>query len=231
MDPRQLYFDDRLRGVCPLCGQHANTKDHVPPKMFLDDPLPPNTGTVEMCAECNQGSSADEEYVACLIDVCLVGGDATSSRLRPRIQRAFEHSEALRHRVQSAIILGDGYVLDVEAERHRIDRVVEKIARGIWAYETGETYAGRGQASWQILSHMHRAERDAFESYTEPQLFPEIGSRLFCSISAHDGELVWPGWRDVQDGRFRYLIDTSVERCGVRMVVSEYLATEVIWLD
>jgi len=61
------YADQRFNGQCVYCGAYSDTKEHVPPKVFLDRPFPENLPVVESCAKCNTGFSLDEEYLACLI--------------------------------------------------------------------------------------------------------------------------------------------------------------------
>jgi len=41
MDPRHLFIDERLTGICVYCGGQSDTKDHVPSKVLLDKPYPP----------------------------------------------------------------------------------------------------------------------------------------------------------------------------------------------
>ena len=50
MDPRQLFFDDRFKDACAYCGNNADTRDHVPSKVLLDEPLPPDLPVVAACA-------------------------------------------------------------------------------------------------------------------------------------------------------------------------------------
>jgi hypothetical protein len=60
--------------------------------------------------------------------------------------------------------------------------------------------------------------------------WPEIGSRafvdlIFCNDTAYDLE---SGWTVLQAGRYRYLVAQPGETI-VRIVLSEYLAAEVVW--
>ena len=81
-----------------------------------------------------------------------------------------------------------------------------------------------------LLSEQARAEFEAGSRRGEFVPWPEVGSRamqrLAASVTAgfdFDG-----GWVEVQPGRYRYLAfaDGSVT---IRMVISEYLACEVVW--
>ncbi len=37
MDPRKLFIDERLTGMCVYCGTRPDTRDTVPSKVLLDD--------------------------------------------------------------------------------------------------------------------------------------------------------------------------------------------------
>ena len=52
MDPRQLCVDKRLTGMCAYCGGQPDTRDHVPSRVFLSDPVPDDLSVVEACEEC-----------------------------------------------------------------------------------------------------------------------------------------------------------------------------------
>lgn len=80
MDPKHLFVDERLKGSCVYCGGPPETVDHVPSRVFLDDPLPENLPVVEACRECNGGFSLDEEYLACLLECVMTGTTDESTR-------------------------------------------------------------------------------------------------------------------------------------------------------
>lgn len=39
MDPRRVFVDERHTGVCAYCGAQPDARDHIPPKVPLDEPL------------------------------------------------------------------------------------------------------------------------------------------------------------------------------------------------
>ena len=47
---------------CVYCGDIADSKDHVPPKVLLETPYPPNLCTVPACRACNASYADDERY-------------------------------------------------------------------------------------------------------------------------------------------------------------------------
>jgi hypothetical protein len=69
----ETFVDERLLGFCAFCGGRPGTRDHVPPKVFLDKPYPANLPVVASCARCNSGASVDEEFVAALLEVVICG--------------------------------------------------------------------------------------------------------------------------------------------------------------
>ena len=76
MDPRKLFVDERLIGSCVYCGGAPDSRDHVPSKVLLDDPLPPDLPVVEACSTCNGNFSLDEEYLACFLE-CVFSGSTS----------------------------------------------------------------------------------------------------------------------------------------------------------
>jgi hypothetical protein len=108
MDPKHyLFVDERFLGRCVYCGGTPCTRDHVPSKILLDDPLPANLPIVESCADCNQGFSLDEEYFACFLECVLVGSTDPEFVRRPKVKRALSHNRRLADRIQSAARLDE----------------------------------------------------------------------------------------------------------------------------
>ena len=69
--------------------------------------------------------------------------------------------------------------------------------------------------------------RNQFERLSTISIWPEVGSRAMQRLAFSQNNE--PEWIVVQPGRYRYVafVDDSVI---VRMVLSEYLACEVIWI-
>lgn len=78
------------------------------------------------------------------------------------------------------------------------------------------------------LLNLTAEQRHAFETPPEDNLWPEIGSRAFLRAAVVNFDAVLDdGWQVVQPGRYRYLVAEGPTT--VRMVLSEYLACEVVW--
>src|SRR5580700_2734927 len=79
------FGDDGNKGWCIFCGGPEETRDHVPSRVFLDQPYPDNLPVVPACHRCNTSFSADEEYLACLIECAKAGSVEEACSARPRI--------------------------------------------------------------------------------------------------------------------------------------------------
>jgi hypothetical protein len=221
------FADERHLAFCAQCGGGPETRDHIPPKTFLDKPFPANPPVVGTCERCNRGASLDEEYVACLIEVASCGSADPAQLERPRIGRALARNPALAARFQAAY---DPLTGAVHIEAHRVRRVVEKMARGLWAYELAEPALGMAaEVAFQPLHNLDDDGRAEFE-YTRPaQIFAEVGSRMMIRQATALGtgsDRGSAGWQLVQPNRFRYAVQFG-ERTTVKLVVREYLAVEV----
>jgi len=129
---------------CVYCGAIGETVEHVPPRMFLDDPLPDNLETVQACKSCNHGFSLDETYVACLVECALSGSTDPAHLRREKVKRALAHSPALAGRItRSRRDEHDEIVWVVEVDR--VVAVMTKIARGIASTSTGCCLMARHQ--------------------------------------------------------------------------------------
>ena len=221
--------DSRMTGFCPYCADEPRTRDHVPAKVFLDPPYPENLPKVEACLRCNNGSSLDEEYLACLI-ACVIGGGVEDTVIgREKIRRILNERPGLRERLrQSHGVTSAGTVFTIEPDRVR--NVVVKLARGHAAFELNEPQLGQPAVVGYVPLHLLDPEqRSGFENPPTPANWPEVGSRALqrAVVSAKFG---LTDWVEVQPDRYRYLA-FSGDGVAVRMVLSEYLACEVRWSE
>jgi len=226
MDQLRNYGDERQTSSCVYCGDNTGTRDHVPSKVFLDDPYPSNLPIVPACKRCNNSFSKDEEYVACLVECALVGSVNRTRVQRAKIRRILEERPALASRlIQAREATGDGVSFRVEAGR--VKNVALKLARGHAVFELNEPQ--RHEPSHLYLfpfSAMTPNVRARFEAVPRSSIWPEAGSRAMHRLVVTD-----PGastWIVVQPGRYRYLASVG-DGVIIRLVISEYLGCEVIW--
>lgn len=220
------YGDQRQVAYCCHCGGATGTRDHVPSKVFLDVPYPPNIPVVPACERCNRRFSLDEQYVACLIESALCGSTNPTKIGREKIQRILSDTPALVARLEAARhSSAASTAFSVEIERVR--NVVLKLARGHALFETNEPQHGEPDEVWvRPLVTMSSSDRRIFETPPVSSVWPEVGSRSMQRIVADDPDKSI--WLTVQPDRYRYL--TAIDqRLLVRGVISEYLAYEVTW--
>lgn len=227
-------MDDRLTAACVYCGAPADTRDHSPAKVFLDDPLPPDFDlpVLPSCSLCNAGSSMDEEYLSCLLECVICGSAAPGSLRRDKVRRCLERNGRLGERISNEIHRNaDGKVV-WQPEMDRVLKVVLKLARGHVAYDLYPQLHEPSEIFIQPLVCMSVASRRAFESLPpgESSAFPEIGTRAFRQVLVC-GTTVYSNsdWLDVQPGRYRYTVNET-DGVVARIVLSEYLACRVKWM-
>ncbi|WP_250633087.1 hypothetical protein [Pinirhizobacter soli] len=241
MDQLRDLADDRLFRGCVYCGGTPDTRDHVPSKIFLDEPFPTELPVVGACKECNNGFSGDEEYVACLVECALLGTVVPELHRREKVAKILKHSPALQARLAAARNDADEQVsYSVESERLR--KVLLKLTKGHAMFELS-WFADKEPASlwWSPLVSLTEEQCSAFEEAPSPSMLGEIGSRatqritvLQAKLIGSDGReyvanLVLNDWVDVQEDRYRYLATDRDGSIRVRVVLGEYLACEAVW--
>ena len=133
---------------CIYCGCDKDlTVDHVPPKLLLMRPYPPNLITVPACRACNQSFQKDDEYTRAMlsIDVRASKNTAAQSNLSAvlrSLQRpnAKTFAEYLTRQAESSVILGqDGSPMGqvFELDKARVNRSGERFIRALYFTETG----------------------------------------------------------------------------------------------
>lgn len=245
MEQLKPFSDERLRQSCVYCGGITETRDHVPSRVLLDEPLPDNLPVVDACSACNLGFSDDEMYLACLVDVIRASVANPDLVPRKKIARILREQPLLLARLERARRVSDGAVsFDIEQERVR--NVVLKLARGHAAFELDEHKRDEPiRIMLMPLESLDPEARDEFETPPLVSLFSEVGSRsmqrmsvVSVTLAARDDPsqkvkkelLLGPDWLEVQEGRYRYLAAVLDDgQVVVRFVLSEYLACEVSW--
>lgn len=232
MDPRHLFLDERLRKVCVYCGAEPDTHDHVPSKVLLDEPFPPQLPVVNACERCNSSFSLHEQFLACFLECVLVGTTELSAIRRDKIRRILTENSSLGTRI-SASRRDDGMGnLLWQTDDDRIRKVMLKLARGHVAYELYPKLEEPRELVVVPLPSLTELERTAFEDthISDASVWGELGNRSFLRAAGKKPDQFERvgDWIVVQPGRYRYAV---VETGGplVRLVLSEYLACQVVW--
>lgn len=232
MDPKHLNIDERLKddhNICIYCGQKADTREHVPSKVFLDDPLPKFLPTLPACSTCNNSFSLDEMYLACLLE-CVIKGTTNPTKLsRIKIAHRLKANSSLRAMISNSVKTVDGQLVWYP-DQHRVDKIVEKLARGHISYELHNCFDRIGSVVTKPLITMSKEELAFFEDENTFPIapWPEINSRAFMRLAGKspDSSIQNGRWIIVQEGRYRYFVEETGE---VRIVISDYLACTAYW--
>lgn len=230
MKQLQCYGDSRNKGFCVHCGGADETRDHVPPKVFLDEPYPENLPVCPSCFKCNNASSIDEEYVACLLECILAGEPDVAKIRRSKVARLLDEKPLLLERLRQCRSVTDG-VPAWGPEIDRVKAVIVKLARGHAAYELNEPKTGKPRYVRFIpLPEMSQAEQDEFEEIGSAVVapWPEVGSRALQRLLIAGADVYEEGWVVVQEGNYRFRTSQE-DGLIVQMVIRDYLACQVGW--
>jgi hypothetical protein len=129
-----------------------------------------------------------------------------------------------------------------QIEFERVERVLAKLAIGHAAYELSqEVWAKPYLVWWHPIHLLSPNQLEEFESPSFVECFGELGSRglqRLCvtevALVSESGQpftlqLIVNDWVEVQSDRYRYYASEENEHVCVRMVIGEYLASEVTW--
>lgn len=241
---RHKIVYDKNNSDCIYCGEIADSREHVPSKVFLTRPFPDNLGIVPACSKCNKSFSSDEIFLSILIE-----------KLKSRyFYPNYEYSSEVESRINynKKIVSDIENILqnnDVSYFDDRIQRMLFKLAVGHSVFEISEGYCiEEGTINYSFASDMSFEE---IEEFTLPfniseEPLPEMGSRVYERIliveytlqsmeNARDflvAPLILLDWVDVQDCKYSYTCYRFGDEIIVKMVVNEFLyATVVFDLD
>ena len=137
--------------LCIYCLKNiGDTADHVPPKSFFVKPRPVNLITVPCCEECRKEQPSDDEYfkTAIVSSRDVSEQDATQplvesvkrALVRPRsrgfAQLVSDSMVELDVHSGSGIFLGTAGAFNLD--KSRMDRVAQRILRGLYFHEFGK---------------------------------------------------------------------------------------------
>ena len=238
------YAEYSKRGAhyCIYCGAKADTREHVPSKVFLNKPFPTDLPTLPACQKCNNGFSSDElytnTYIECLKSFCENNRD---DLLEIQLNDRKEEKEA-RNAVKQAIING------FFPRDDRIKRILYKLSLGHIVYELFECCnmdccpIERVDVSYVFKCFVEDSIWSSLESIEilDNEVLPEVGSRAFRNVSILEWASKRPDnnstfvekhlvmdWTDIQGGVYRYITFYNGYEIVVKMIIRDYLYAEV----
>jgi hypothetical protein len=138
--------------ICIFCGKVADTREHIPAKQFFKGSPDKPLITVPSCHECNAGFQKDEDFFRQFYVSMLMERSSEAKKLMDgEISRSILRTPALGYQMFSQMKLVDAYnrsglykgkmtMYSVsDDDKVRINRVVNKIIRGLFFHEFGQT--------------------------------------------------------------------------------------------
>lgn len=151
-----------VQRVCYRCGSPATTREHVVPRCLYPDPPAHKLLTVPACRDCNNALTKDEEYFRTVLASAWIESDAARKVAEQKVHPSFNRPE--RDGLRKLLLANSrdiylpsnhGFVLTaiLKADGARMDRVAEKIVRGLYYHETKKKKVmppdAKMQFSWQ----------------------------------------------------------------------------------
>lgn len=134
--------------TCAYCGKLKKaTVDHVPPKLLLEQPFPPNLMTVPACEDCNTSFKKDDEYTRSVlaVDIRANWNYAAQSNM-PNIVRSLERPNAtgfanylVSQSNRMNVLAPNGLpVMTIDIDKQRTNSTGWHMMRGLYFRETGK---------------------------------------------------------------------------------------------
>lgn len=216
---------------CIYCAENANSREHLPSKIFLDEPFPDELSIVPSCKSCNNSFSKDEIYLACLIDFIKLKIYEYDEFPREKIRKAFSKRPSALEKFEKSLLSDQDENVFLNLDTDKVLNIILKLAIGHASYSLSSILLGKPNTlHFKFIFEMTKYEIDNFNSNAIVDKVPELGSRegQFIEIDGN-GECV-STWNIVQEGQYRYLaFIAGLNSISVRIVIGEFLYAEVIW--
>ncbi len=229
MIQRPEYGEGHPERFCCYCGEWADTVDHVPSKVLLDEPYPENLPVVTCCRKCNERFSLDEEYVAVLLECVRWQTFDVGQVKRYKVKKIVEHTPAILKSVRESVIpLLDGH-FTIDPEDARLNRVLTKLIAGHLRFEgLDQLYLYKG---FKILLyqdvHTNREFYHRFHSPIMSSLLPEVGSRALIALF-EQGSVGSP-WFPVQPNMYEYCV--APDNSEVRIILQDFFGVRGLKIE
>lgn len=241
------YSDDGLRpmieknkrfdSMCIYCHTNiANSREHLPSRIFLDAPYPEGYSIVPACKDCNGGFSPDEVYVSCFIDKLRNALSNNRITIREKTISAINHDKDLARIINEQIQTENGEII-VNYEPNSFSNILIKLAKGHLCQEQDKVFE---DSCFVECNFKFKPDLSADELYRFEKL-PLVDKAGECGSDSTHGLLIIEGiglpsqivvpWNEVQNGNYRYLTFFEQGNYVVRIIICETLFAEVLFSE
>ena len=230
------FCDPLYDEICAFCGEVADTRDHVPSKILLDEPYSENLPVVPCCHKCNNDFSKHEEYFACAIECCKYMTTDLSKLKRIKVIKALEHNPRLKNQIEESIVISKDSSGNncsyFNFDSHSLNSVIIKLAKGHAKFEHSTPFFDPPkQIFFNCLSSLSDEEKTIFYTIPIVAKSAEIGSRSsnFILQNTQGGSVHISMWETVQNNHYQYLVHyNDINDCTeVRIELADYFYIQV----
>lgn len=239
------YSDDALRplieknkrfnSTCIYCRTNvANSREHLPSRIFLDTPYPEEYSIVPACEKCNGSFSSDEVYVSSFIDKLRSALSNNAFPLREKTISAINHDKELAKILNEQIRTENGKIL-VNYVTESFLKILIKLAKGHLCQDQDKVFESDClvEVNFKFKPDLSKDEIYQFEELPSVDKSSECGSDFTHGLLIIEGlgltSQVFVPWNEVQDGNYRYLTYLDHNNYVVRIVICETLFAEVLY--
>lgn len=241
------YSDDGLRplieknkrfdSICIYCRTNvANSREHLPSRIFLDTPYPEEYSVVPACDKCNGGFSADEVYVSSFIDKLRNELSNNGFPLREKTISAINHDKELEKILNEQIRTENGKIL-VNYVPESFSKILIKLAKGHLCQAQDKVFDSdcSTECNFKFKPDLSEDELYHFEELPHVDKVSECGSDFTHGLLIVAGiglpSQIFVPWKEVQDGNYRYLTYFEHDNYIVRIIICETLFAEVLFSE
>lgn len=255
----KIVYDSNIQSDCIYCGLPADSREHIPSKVFLKKPYPRNLYIVPACKKCNNLYSDDELYSWFIIKILEQMAHSNVENSVDDERRFFRHASIAKIvRTDIAAFVDsnihtcrlDSAVFDFRS--NRLERTLEKLAIGHSVFELSEGYRSDETEGWitekiaygfaPALSEDTKSDFDCAIPINQI-LWPEVGSRIYDHIfvvqvplistsnplDCREAGIVFLDWIDVQEATYRYITINTNDQIYVHIVIDEFLYSSIVF--
>lgn len=212
-----LRYNKRDEYSCVYCLEKANSREHLPSRIFLDEPYPSKLAILPSCVRCNNSFSSDEQYLACLIDYVQYKLEKLECVRRNKIKRTFQSRPHFEKEFEKATCYKDNGEVDyIEYDVEKIESIILKLAKGHAIYSLSEVNLGEPTIiNFKFLTQLTQEELNTFNSAVFLNKVPEVGARGATYITVTDEGIPIEQWKVVQENQYRFLACHEFNRIWV----------------
>ncbi|MES3017412.1 MAG: hypothetical protein V4721_06515 [Bacteroidota bacterium] len=174
---------------CIFCLEKADTKEHIPAKQLFKGISGKNLITVPSCKKCNSGFQKDEDFFRQFWVSFFIERSTEAKRLMENeVSRSIKRKPALGWQMfkqmkpvnrfsKTGEYLGKATLINItEFDRARINRVVDKVIRGLFFQEFKQTVP----KNWSITIHWITPKME------QEQKLQEMTKTMNCRVTKED---------------------------------------------